>query len=54
MDGFILGGGSSTRIWEYKAKLVLEEVRFIYRSVKAVSRGRATAGSNYRWQHRTI
>lgn len=39
MDGFILAGGSSTRIWEYKAKLVLEEVRFIYRTVKAVSGG---------------
>jgi CTP:molybdopterin cytidylyltransferase MocA len=39
MDGFILAGGSSTRIWEYKAKLVLEEVRFIYRAVKAVSGG---------------
>ena len=39
MDGLILAGGSSTRIWEYKAKLVLEEVRFIYRAVKAVSGG---------------
>lgn len=37
MDGFILAGGSSTRMGECKAELVLHEVRFIDRAVKAVS-----------------